>query len=141
MTQRTFWHLAGSHHVWARQMLEDPGMPALLSCQPHERPRERLSALGASGLSDAELLGILFGSGRPGQNAVDLASSLLLALRDLRGLAEATDAELCRYPGVGPARAAVIHAALELGRRAVGTRPRRGSRLAAAAEVWAHYRA
>ncbi|MFC2534665.1 MAG: UPF0758 domain-containing protein, partial [Neisseria elongata] len=42
-----------------------------------ERPREKLSALGAAALSDAELLAILLRTGIKGMSAVDLARYLL----------------------------------------------------------------
>jgi len=116
-------------------------MPALLSWIPDDRPRERLAAHGPSCLSDTELLAILLGSGRRGENVVQLAGAMLGRAGDLGALAQTFEAELCAQPGVGPARAAVVRAALELGRRAVGARPRRGRRLAAASDVWAHYRA
>ena len=41
-----------------------------------ERPREKLSALGAVALSDAELLAILLRTGHKGMSAVDLARYL-----------------------------------------------------------------
>jgi len=41
-----------------------------------ERPREKLLARGGSVLSDAELLAVFLGSGRRGQNAVDLGRAL-----------------------------------------------------------------
>jgi DNA repair protein RadC len=116
-------------------------MTALLSWVPDDRPRERLAAHGPASLSDAELVALLLGSGRPGQNAVELATTLLAEVGGLTGLAQAGQAELCDLDGIGSARAAVLRAALELGRRAVGSRPERGRRLGAAAEVWAHYRA
>jgi DNA repair protein RadC len=116
-------------------------MTALLSWVPDDRPRERLAAHGPAGLTDAELVALLLGSGRPGQNAVELASSLLAALGGLAGLAQADERELCELSGIGHARAAVLRAALELGRRVAGSRPERGRRLGAAPEVWDHYRA
>ncbi len=116
-------------------------MTALPCWIPDDRPRERLAAQGAATLSDSELLAILIGSGRRGQNALEVASAVLARAGELRALADASDEELRRQPGVGPARAAVIRAALELGRRAVGARPRRGQRLGQATDVWAHYRA
>lgn len=116
-------------------------MPALLALAPDSRPRERLLSRGPGVLSDAELLAVLLGSGRPGQNALQIAQDLLSRLGDLRALGDAPEAELCTQPGVGPARAAVIQAALELGRRATGCRPERGRYLGNAADVWTHYRA
>jgi DNA repair protein RadC len=116
-------------------------MPALLSWIPDDRPRERLSALGAHSLSDAELIALLLGSGRPGMNAVEMATALIGAAGGLAGLAQATPTELHRQPGIGSARAAVILAAIELGRRVSGSRPERGRRLAAASDLWSHFRA
>ena len=106
-----------------------------------ERPRERLAAQGPAALGDVELVAILLGSGRRGQNVVEVAAALLAAQGGLAGLARSEEAELRRQPGVGGARAALLRAALELGRRATGVRPERGRRLGAAAEVWSHYRA
>jgi DNA repair protein RadC len=117
------------------------GMPALLALAPEDRPRERLLSRGPSSLSDAELLAILLGSGRQGQNVVEIAHDLLARAGDLRGLSESSEAELCALAGVGPARAAVIQAAIELGRRVTGSRPERGRFLGHAADVWTHYRA
>ncbi len=116
-------------------------MPLLLALAPEDRPRERLLSRGPACLSDAELLAILLGSGRHGQNVVEIAHELLAHIGDLRSLAESAEAELCALPGVGPARAAVIQAAAELGRRVTGTRPERGQFLGNAADVWTHYRA
>jgi DNA repair protein RadC len=116
-------------------------MTALLAWIPDDRPRERLASLGPSALSDAELVAILLGTGRPGENVVELAGALLARLGSVRELAQAHRRELCDHPGVGPARAATLCAALELGRRAAGARPTPGRRLGAAADVWAHYRA
>jgi DNA repair protein RadC len=116
-------------------------MPALLALSPEDRPRERLLARGPSSLSDAELLAILLGSGRQGQNVVEIAHDLLAHTGDLRALAECAEAEICALPGVGPARAAVIQAAVEVGRRVTGSRPERGRLLGNAADVWTHYRA
>ena len=115
--------------------------PLVASLPSTERPRERLSAQGPAALGDAELVAILLGSGRPGQNVVEVAAALLASVGGLDGLGRADESDLRRQPGVGQARATLLRAALELGRRVTGTRPERGRRLGAAAEVWAHYRA
>lgn len=83
-----------------------------------ERPRERLHAAGAGALASRELLAILIGSGREGASAVDIAGHLLhSADGSLRRLASASAVELAEVQGVGPAVAARVSAALELGRR------------------------
>jgi len=79
---------------------------------PEQRPRERLLAGHGEGLGDAELLALLWGSGLRGLNAVDLAQTLLGRCGGL-GLAD-----WGALPGIGPAKASQLWAALELSRRA-----------------------
>lgn len=86
---------------------------------PPERPRERLASHGAAALSAAELIGVLWGSGTHGHTALDAAADALRRHEGLLGLARAADVELEAVPGVGPARAAQLCAAFELGRRVV----------------------
>jgi DNA repair protein RadC len=88
-----------------------------------ERPRERLAARGAAGLSAAELIGLLWGSGSRGQSAVDLAEAALARHEGLTGLARATDIELESLPGIGAAKSAQLAAAFELGRRLLADWP------------------
>jgi len=90
---------------------------------PSERPRERLATHGAGALSAAELIGIVWGSGTRGKSALDAANESLLRHEGLAGLARATDVELECVAGVGPARAAQLVAAFELGRRAAADWP------------------
>src|SRR3954447_19258391 len=82
-----------------------------------ERPRERLALRGAAGLTAAELIALVWGSGSRGRNARDLAESALSQLDGVSGIARASSHELQEVPGVGPARAAQLEAAFELGRR------------------------
>jgi DNA repair protein RadC len=85
-----------------------------------ERPRERLTRLGAATLSDAELLALLIGTGLPGgRHVFEVAMDLLKRFDGLPGLDGATVRELTAVPGIGPAKAAVLKAALELGRRSL----------------------
>ncbi len=88
-----------------------------------ERPRERLAKLGPQALSTAELLAILLRVGVPGENAVQVGQRLLLSLGGLAGLQRASYEEVCNQHGVGPAKAAQIKAAIELGRRLVAEAP------------------
>jgi len=84
-----------------------------------ERPRERLLSKGAEVLSDAELLAILLrtGDASSGLSALDIALHLLAKFGGLRGIDRASPAELEEVPGMGPAKAAAVKAALALGRR------------------------
>jgi DNA repair protein RadC len=89
-----------------------------------DRPRERLQRLGAEQLSTAELLAILIGSGARGVSVLDLGHRLLARVEgSLTVLAARPLADVTAEPGVGLTRAARIHAALELGRRAAVERP------------------
>ena len=100
-----------------------------------ERPRERLLSLGASGLSDAELLAILLRSGLPGSSAVDKARRLLCTFGDLRRLLDADREEVCAVHGLGEASWAQLQAALELSRRYLLGRLARGQVLGSPADV------
>ena len=82
-----------------------------------QRPRERLEKLGPGALSDAELLAILIRVGVPGENAVELGQRLLIELDGLSGIHRASFEDVCQQKGIGPAKAAQIKAAIELGRR------------------------
>jgi len=88
-----------------------------------ERPRERLALRGAGGLTSAELIGLVWGSGTRGRSAVDLAADALTRHDGIAGLALATELELAAVPGIGPARAAQVIAAFELGRRLLADWP------------------
>ncbi|HLQ52969.1 MAG TPA: DNA repair protein RadC [Streptosporangiaceae bacterium] len=91
-------------------------MATVLSALPkHERPRERLRAVGVEALSERELLALVLRNGRTGESAIDLAGSLLAAFGGLSGLARALPEELAMIPGVGQAKAASLIAALRLG--------------------------
>jgi DNA repair protein RadC len=61
-----------------------------------ERPRERLLALGAASLADAELLAILIRTGVRGKSAVDVARQLLGRFGSISALLEAGSTTLWR---------------------------------------------
>lgn len=93
-------------------------MPSIREWPASVRPRERLIERGAPAAGDDELLAVLIGSGSPGRSALALARDLLVALGGMRGLAHADHTRLVAQ-GVGPAAAARILAARELGQRAI----------------------
>ena len=80
------------------------------------RPREKLREVGAAALTDAELYTLVLGSGVAGRSAQRMG----------RALARHVPADLAAWPfvrwmsvaGIGPARAAALCAAFEIGRRA-----------------------
>ena len=83
-----------------------------------DRPRERMMMHGASALSNAELLAILIGSGNAEESAVELMRKILSDFHNnLNELGKASIEELCRYKGIGSAKAISILAASELGKR------------------------
>ena len=82
-----------------------------------ERPRERLERNGPEGLTKSELLAILLRVGVEGMNSVELGEHILQELGGLRGIQRASFAEVCNIHGLGPAKAAQLKAAIELGRR------------------------
>ncbi len=83
-----------------------------------DRPREKLERLGPEALSNAELLAILIGSGSTQESAVDLMKRVLADYHNnLNTLGKVTIQDLCRYNGIGEAKAITILAACELGKR------------------------
>src|SRR5688500_1560721 len=94
----------------------------------NERPRERLLAMGAAVLSDAELVAVLLRTGVRGKSAVELARDLLLRFQGVAGMLEA-GARLGAVKGLGPAKSAQLAAALELARRSLREELKRGAAL------------
>jgi DNA repair protein RadC len=88
-----------------------------------DRPRERLAAAGPGVLNNHELLAILLRVGVAGENAVRVAERLLAEVGGLPGLHRATYDELCALKGIGPAKAAQLLAAIELGGRITRASP------------------
>ena len=83
-----------------------------------DRPREKMMLQGASALTNAELLAILIGSGNAEDSAVELMRKVLNDYHNnLNELGKASIDELCRYKGIGSAKAITILAASELGKR------------------------
>jgi DNA repair protein RadC len=105
---------------------------------PEDRPREKLGRVGATGLGDNELLAIVIGAGTAGAGALALANAVLAAFDDLHGLLRATAEDLVGIKGLGPARAAQVLAAVEIGRRVLTRRPRERVQLSSPREAAAY---
>jgi len=82
-----------------------------------ERPREKLAALGVSGLSDSELIAILLRTGLKGVSAIDLGRELIKRHGSLSALTRCTVTELASIKGIGPAKAVQLVAAFGLAQR------------------------
>ena len=106
-----------------------------------ERPRERLLAEGAESLSDAQLLAILLRVGRQDASAVSVGMEVLGRVGGIFGLLHCSAEELCAIPGVGPAKAAQLKAAVEVGKRAVSAPLTTGTRISSSADIFKHYHA
>ena len=103
--------------MWT-EVQEMPRTAGLASHPPEARPRERLQRFGPGPLSEQELLALLIGSGSRSLPARALAGRVLdLSGGRLRELARMDTGRLMKVPGIGPATAARIVAAIELGRR------------------------
>ena len=106
-----------------RATRDDPAEPTDQGDAGAERPRERLAARGVGGLTAAELIALVWGSGTRGASATELAEEALARHDGLTGLARASELELAGLPGVGSARAGQLIAAFELGRRLLADWP------------------
>jgi DNA repair protein RadC len=91
---------------------------------PGDRPREKLLTHGPSALGDNELVALILGSGRRHVDALAVANELLAARNGLHGLSRSSAGDLALASGIGPAKAAQILAAVELGRRTLTHAPR-----------------
>ena len=106
-----------------------------------DRPREKLAAQGAENLSSAELLAILIGSGSTKESAVALTRRILGDCKNsLRQLGRMSIEELCRYNGVGEAKAITILAACEFARRRAEEPAELKPRMSCAQDIFDYFR-
>ena len=103
------------------QALRVCDMPAQL------RPREEFERVGVENVSDAVLLALILRTGTKGMNVVEVSQRLLSAFGSLTALAKATVKDLQAIDSIGPVKAQMIKAAMELAQRlareSVGERP------------------
>ncbi|MEN8255418.1 MAG: DNA repair protein RadC [Verrucomicrobiota bacterium] len=93
------------------QALRVCDMPAQL------RPREEFERVGAENVSDAVLLALILRTGTKGMNVVEVSQRLLSAFGSLTALAKASVKELQAIDSIGPVKAQMIKAAMELAQR------------------------
>ena len=104
-----------------------------------DRPREKMISKGAQALTNAELLAILIGSGNDEDSAVGLMQKVLAAYNNsVDRVGRLSVDELCRFKGIGPAKAVTILAACELRRRRAVEHPER-RQIRSAAQVYDYF--
>lgn len=109
----------------------------ILNWAEEDRPREKLLQKGKAALTDAELIGILLGSGTVSLTAVDLAKNILKDNNnDLSQLAKLSVKDLLKYKGIGEAKAITIISALELGRRRKEQEPSKRLKISSSEDVF-----
>jgi DNA repair protein RadC len=102
-----------------------------------DRPREKLMLKGKAALSDAELIGILLGSGTVSLTAVELAKQILSNTgNDLNQLARLSVKDLQKFKGIGEAKAITIVSALELGRRRKEAEPAKAEKITCSEDIY-----
>jgi len=105
---------------------------------PHDRPREKLEKSGVNALGDNELLAVLIGHGTAGMSALGLANLILERSGGAHGLTRLHRDQLAKIPGIGPAQASRVQAAIELGRRTLLVSARARPRFMHAQELAAY---
>ena len=100
-----------------------------------DRPREKLLQRGADALSDAELLAIFLRTGIKGKSAVDLAKELLNESGGLNALLSASEDRFCLHKGLGQAKFVQLKAVVEMSRRHLEEKMKRGDVLSDASAV------
>jgi len=119
--------------------MASPKSKAISAWPSSERPRERLLQEGADALSDAQLVAILLRVGRQDSTAVQVAIDMLHSLGGIQGLSNRGREELCGISGIGPAKAAQILAAIELGKRVLSTPLTTGVKIQGSRDLFQHY--
>jgi len=91
------------------------------------RPREEFERVGAENVSDAVLLALILRTGSIGLNVVEVSQRLLSSFGSLTALARASVNDLQCVESIGPVKAQMIKAAMELAQRltreSIGEKP------------------
>ena len=120
-------------------MAEKPVFLRIRQWPEDERPRERLLKKGSESLTDAQLLAILLRTGKVKTSALTIAVELLKRAGSLRALGQLSAEELQTVGGIGPAKAAQVKAALELGKRIVAKPLAARLKVFSSKDIYVHY--
>lgn len=111
----------------------------LLQLPTADQPRNKLHQHGPRSLTDSELLALILGKGTQHKNAKDLALDVLVHYNnDLHRLFSSSKADLQQFHGIGPAKASILLASFELGRRMSAQVPTKGAIVKNSRDVY-HY--
>lgn len=86
-------------------------------------------------LSDAELLSVVIGTGSKSHNVFDLSSAILMNSGGFSGLVKSGIREIAGHRGIGIKKAIRIHAAFEMGKRALSS-PLQHKTISCPESVW-----
>ncbi|MFT4550561.1 MAG: DNA repair protein RadC [Verrucomicrobiales bacterium] len=94
-----------------------PATPRIKDLPEGEGPREKMDAMGAGALTDAELLALFFRTGGSGVNAVEMGRRLIAKYGSLNALSRCSVEEYQQEYGIGPVKAKELAALFEMGAR------------------------
>ncbi len=84
-----------------------------------ERPQERLDKLGASALSDTELLAMILRNGNKAMDVLQLSSCLISEAGSLQNLLKWTKEDFLKFNGIGKVKSLQLSAIMEISRRTI----------------------
>lgn len=103
-----------------------------------DKPRERLIEHGVEALSNYELLAILLHTGTKSQSVIELARTILYQFEQLKEIEKVSFQEWILMPGVGPAKACTMLAALELAKRITRNHEEKIIQIQATTDIYHH---
>ena len=105
---------------------------------PNERPQERLEQLGASVLSDRELLAMIIRSGTQKHDVLALADLLIQKSGSLAGLLRWDVSDFKRIDGIGQVKALQLSVQVEVAKRMMRGRREQIACMDEPLKVWEH---
>ncbi len=97
--------------------METLGSARIQDIPVNKRPREKLAQYGPGALDNAELLSLFVSTGTKGRSSLDIGRDLLRLYGGLGALGGMPASAFEKELGIGPAKAATMAAAFELGAR------------------------
>lgn len=118
-------------------MPSDTGI-RLKDLPPNERPQERLEQLGASALSDRELLAMIIRTGTKKHDVLALADLLIQKSGSLAGLLRWDTSDFKKIVGIGQVKALQLSVQVEVAKRMMRGSREQSTYLDEPIKVWEH---